>query len=280
MRYFSLIIACFSILAMQAQKELVIINTNDTHSTVMPLSSNLDDTLKAGRAGYLRRLALVEEQRKAHPDLMLFDCGDFSQGSPYYTMFKGEVEVKLMNMMKYDAVVLGNHEFDNGMDNLARLIDMSEFAWLSANYDFSNTVLKDKVKPYVVLKRDDVKIGVFGLTPKLEGLTSTENIEGAVYKDPIESAKAVVSELRSESVGCDVVVCLSHLGWNMYKQMDDSTLIANTSGIDLVLGGHSHTYFQELQYVKNAEGKDVPVDQNGKHGIYIGKQRLFIQNRK
>ena len=154
MRYFSLIIACFSILAMQAQKELVIINTNDTHSTVMPLSSNLDDTLKAGRAGYLRRLALLEEQRKAHPDLMLFDCGDFSQGSPYYTMFKGEVEVKLMNMMKYDAVVLGNHEFDNGMDNLARLIDMSEFAWLSANYDFSATVLKDKVKPYVVLERD------------------------------------------------------------------------------------------------------------------------------
>jgi 5'-nucleotidase len=280
MRYFSLIIACFSILAMQAQKELVIINTNDTHSTVMPLSSNLDDTLKAGRAGYLRRLALLEEQRKGHPDLMLFDCGDFSQGSPYYTMFKGEVEVKLMNMMKYDAVALGNHEFDNGMDNLARLIDMSEFAWLSANYDFSATVLKDKVKPYVVLERDDVKIGVFGLTPKLEGLASIENIEGAVYKDPIESAKAVVSELRSESVGCDVVVCLSHLGWNMYKQMDDSTLIANTSGIDLVLGGHTHTYFQELQYVKNAEGKDVPVDQNGKHGIFIGKQRLFIQSKE
>lgn len=280
MRYISLIIACFSILAMQAQKELVIINTNDTHSTVMPLSSNLDDTLKAGRAGYLRRLALLEEQRKAHPDLMLFDCGDFSQGSPYYTMFKGEVEVKLMNMMKYDAVALGNHEFDNGMDNLARLIDMSEFAWLSANYDFSATVLKDKVKPYVVLERDDVKIGVFGLTPKLEGLASIENIEGAVYKDPIESAKAVVSELRSESVGCDVVVCLSHLGWNMYKQMDDSTLIANTSGIDLVLGGHTHTYFEELQYVKNAEGKDVPVDQNGKHGIYIGKQRLFIQSKE
>jgi 5'-nucleotidase len=265
---------------MQAQKELVIINTNDTHSTVMPLSSNLDDTLKAGRAGYLRRLALLEEQRNAHPDLMLFDCGDFSQGSPYYTMFKGEVEVKLMNMMKYDAVALGNHEFDNGMDNLARLIDMSEFAWLSANYDFSATVLKDKVKPYVVLERDDVKIGVFGLTPKLEGLASIENIEGAVYKDPIESAKAVVSELRSESVGCDVVVCLSHLGWNMYKQMDDSTLIANTSGIDLVLGGHTHTYFQELQYVKNAEGKDVPVDQNGKHGIFIGKQRLFIQSKE
>ena len=280
MRYFSLIIACFSILTMQAQKELVIINTNDTHSTVMPLSSNLDDTLKAGRAGYLRRLALLEEQRKAHPDLMLFDCGDFSQGSPYYTMFKGEVEVKLMNMMKYDAVVLGNHEFDNGMDNIARLIDMSEFAWLSANYDFSATVLKDKVKPYVVLERDDVKIGVFGLTPKLEGLASIENIEGAVYKDPIESAKAVVSELRSESVGCDVVVCLSHLGWNMYKQMDDSTLIANTSGIDLVLGGHTHTYFQELQYVKNAVGKDVPVDQNGKHGIFIGKQRLFIQSKE
>lgn len=280
MRYFSLIIACFSILAMKAQKELVIINTNDTHSTVMPLSNNLDDTLKAGRAGYLRRLALLEEQRKAHPDLMLFDCGDFSQGSPYYTMFKGEVEVKLMNMMKYDAVALGNHEFDNGMDNLARLIDMSEFAWLSANYDFSATVLKDKVKPYVVLERDDVKIGVFGLTPKLEGLASIENIEGAVYKDPIESAKAVVSELRSESVGCDVVVCLSHLGWNMYKQMDDSTLIANTSGIDLVLGGHTHTYFHELQYVKNAEGKDVPVDQNGKHGIFIGKQRLFIQSKE
>lgn len=262
-----------------AQEELVIISTNDTHSTIVPLSSNLEDTLKAGRGGYIRRIALLEEQRSLHPDLLLFDSGDFSQGSPYYTLFKGEVEMKLMNMMKYDAVGIGNHEFDFGLDNIARLVKMSDFPWVCANLDFTGTVLEGLVQPYTVIERGDVKIGVFGLTPQLEGLVAVENIGGVVYNDPIESAINVVGQLR-ETERCDVVVCLSHLGWDMAPMVDDSTLVAKTTGIDIVLGAHSHDYFTDLQYVKNAEGKEVPVDQNGKHGIYIGKTTLAIQNRK
>lgn len=262
-----------------AQEELVIIGTNDTHSTIVPLSSNLEDTLKAGRGGYIRRIALLEEQRSLHPDLLLFDSGDFSQGSPYYTLFKGEVEMKLMNMMKYDAVGIGNHEFDFGLDNIARLVEMSDFPWVCANLDFTGTVLEGLIQPYTVIERGDVKIGVFGLTPQLEGLVAAENIGGVVYNDPIESAINVVGQLR-ETERCDVVVCLSHLGWDMAPMVDDSTLVAKTTGIDIVLGAHSHDYFIDLQYVKNAEGKEVPVDQNGKHGIYIGKTTLAIQNRK
>lgn len=262
-----------------AQEELVIISTNDTHSTIVPLSSNLEDTLKAGRGGYIRRIALLEEQRSLHPDLLLFDSGDFSQGSPYYTLFKGEVEMKLMNMMKYDAVGIGNHEFDFGLDNIARLVEMSDFPWVCANLDFTGTVLEGLIQPYTVIERGDVKIGVFGLTPRLEGLVAAENIGGVVYNDPIESAINVVGQLR-ETERCDVVVCLSHLGWDMAPMVDDSTLVAKTTGIDIVLGAHSHDYFIDLQYVKNAEGKEVPVDQNGKHGIYIGKTTLAIQNRK
>ncbi|MBR2883041.1 MAG: metallophosphatase [Prevotella sp.] len=262
-----------------AQEELVIISTNDTHSTIVPLSSNLEDTLKAGRGGYIRRIALLEEQRSQHPGLLLFDSGDFSQGSPYYTLFKGEVEMKLMNMMKYDAVGIGNHEFDFGLDNIARLVKMSDFPWVCANLDFAGTVLEGLIQPYTVIERGDVKIGVFGLTPQLEGLVAAENIGGVVYNDPIESAINVVGQLR-ETERCDVVVCLSHLGWDMAPIVDDSTLVAKTTGIDIVLGAHSHDYFIDLQYVKNAEGKEVPVDQNGKHGIYIGKTTLAIQNRK
>lgn len=262
-----------------AQEELVIISTNDTHSTIVPLSSNLEDTLKAGRGGYIRRIALLEEQRSLHPGLLLFDSGDFSQGSPYYTLFKGEVEMKLMNMMKYDAVGIGNHEFDFGLDNIARLVKMSDFPWVCANLNFTGTVLEGLIQPYTVIERGDVKIGVFGLTPQLEGLVAAENIGGVVYNDPIESAINVVGQLR-ETESCDVVVCLSHLGWDMAPMVDDSMLVAKTTGIDIVLGAHSHDYFIDLQYVKNAEGKEVPVDQNGKHGIYIGKTTLAIQNRK
>lgn len=278
-RFILLTVVCMIVTTVNAQKELVIISTNDTHSTIMPLSSNLNDTLKAGRGGYIRRLALLEEQRAEHPGLLLFDSGDFSQGSAYYTTFKGEVEVKLMNRMKYDAVAVGNHEFDYGLDNLKRLIEMSEFPWVSSNLDFSGTVLEGIIKPYVVLERDNVRIGVFGITPELNGLVSIENIGGVVYNDPIESARETVNELR-QIEKCDVVICLSHLGWDVAPQIDDSMLVANTSGIDLVLGAHTHDYFTELQYVKNAEGKDVPVDQNGKHGIYLGKTILTIQNRK
>lgn len=271
--------ACLAVMAAAAQKQLTILHTNDTHSTVMPLSENLNDTMKAGRGGFLRRVAMVEAERKADPDLLLFDSGDFSQGSTYYTMYKGDVEVGLMNMMKYDAATIGNHEFDFGLENMVRIFRMAEFPVVCANYDFRGTIAEDVVKPYVVLRRSGLRIGVFGLSPKLGGLVSWKNYPGVKYLDPVKAAAETVAILKGKE-RCDVVVCLSHLGWDMKPEVDDSTVIANTEGIDIVLGGHSHTYLKDLEWVTDKGGRRVPVDQNGKHGIFIGKMKLKVDKVK
>ena len=259
-----------------AQKRLVILHTNDTHSTIFPLHANLADTMKAGRGGYMRRVALLERERKAEPDLLLFDSGDFSQGSPYYTMFKGEVEIGLMNMMRYDAAVIGNHEFDFGLDNMARIFRMAKFPILCANYDFTGTPVEGLVKPYVVLRRNGLKIGVFGLSPKMEGLVDTAKCHGVKFMDPVEVGQKMVDVLRKQH--CDLVICLSHLGWKV-RGVGDNEVIRGTRGIDLVLGGHSHTFFTKLEYEKDLLGKEVPVDQNGKHAIFVGKMVLDMEKR-
>ena len=157
------------------QKQLVILHTNDTHSTILPLNPNLDDQDLAGRGGFLRRINLIKEQRQQHPDLLLFDSGDFSQGSGYYTLFKGEVEIGLMNQMGYECSTIGNHEFDFGMDNMARIFKMAKFPIVCSNYDFTGTVLEGIVKPYITIRRGDVKIGVFALDPPLKGLVFDGN---------------------------------------------------------------------------------------------------------
>lgn len=278
-RYILTAVVCLLALSAEAQKKLVVLHTNDTHSTVMPLSRNLNDTMKAGRGGYLRRIAMLKEERKAYPGLLLFDSGDFSQGSPYYTMYEGDVEVGLMNIMKYDAVAIGNHEFDFGLDNMARLFRKAEFPIVCANYDFSGTAVDGLVKPYVVLKRSGLRIGVFGLSPKLSGLVSEKNYPGVRYIDPRIAAPRVAAMLKGKEK-CDVVICLSHLGWDLKPDMDDSTMIAASRDIDLVLGGHSHSYFTDLEWVRDAAGHNVPVDQNGKHGIFIGRITMSIESKK
>lgn len=262
-----------------AQKRLTILHTNDTHSCILPVNPNVDDTLVAGRGGYLRRIAMLKEERAKEPELLLFDSGDFSQGSAYYTLFRGDVEIGLMNRMGYQAATIGNHEFDYGLENMARLFKMADFPIVCANYDFTGTVVEDFVKPYTVIKHDGVKIGVFGLGPKMSGLISDKNIKGVKYIDPITVTKDVVKTLRDKEK-CDIVICLSHLGWSIFPDIDDNQLISATEGIDLVLGGHSHTYMQELNYVTDAQGKSVPDDQNGKHGVFIGKIVMELKTKK
>ena len=256
-------------LSVSAQKQLTILHTNDTHSTVLPLNPNLEDTMKAGRGGYLRRVVMIQEERKKDPDLLLFDSGDFSQGSGYYTMFKGDVEVGLMNQMGYDAATIGNHEFDFGLDNMARIFKMAKFPIVCTNYDFTGTACEGIVKPYIVLKRKGVKIGIFALAPKMRGLVSDKNCVGVKYLDPAKVALETAAMLKKD-LKCDMVICISHLGWEIGGD-DDNQMIAHSRDIDLVLGGHSHTYLEKLEYVKNMDGKPVPVDQNGKHGIFVGK---------
>lgn len=264
--------------AAQAQdKKLVILHTNDTHSCIMPLNENLADKNVAGRGGFIRRLELLKDQRREDPDLLYFDSGDFSQGSPYYTMFKGDVEVGLMNRMGIDAATIGNHEFDFGLENMARIFKMATFPIVCANYDFTGTPVEGLVKPYVIIKRKGVRIGVFGLAPQLDGLVSKQTCEGVRYLDPVAKALEVATFLK-EKKKCDLVICISHLGWKM-DVTDDLAAIAGSRNIDLVLGGHSHTYLEELEYVKNLDGKDVPVDQNGKHGVWIGKLTVDLKKK-
>ena len=192
-------------------------------------------------------------------------------------MFKGDVEIGLMNEMKYDASTIGNHEFDFGMENMARLFKKAKFPILCANYDFTGTVLQGVVKPYTILKRNGLKIGLFAVDPKLDGLVFAKNCQGVKYLDPVVFAQQMVNILKSKK--CDVIICISHLGWNIGGD-DDNKLVANTRGIDLVLGGHSHSFLKDLVYVKNLDGKEIPIDQNGKNAIYVGKLTLNFNKNK
>lgn len=262
-------------LAAQNVKELLILHTNDTHSRVEPIPAANSDPEYADKAGFVRRATLVKEMRKEEKDLLLFDCGDFSQGSPFYNMFRGEVEVKLMNAMGYDAGTIGNHEFDFGLDNMARIFRIANFPIVCANYGMKGTVLEDIVKPYVVLEREGIKIGVFGLSPALEGLVQAKNCVGVVFENPIEAAQRV-ADLLKDREKCDLVVCLSHLGWKG-KPYSDETLIPNTRNIDIVLGGHSHSYFDKTLFYKNLDGKDIPLQQMGKNAVYVGTMKVKME---
>ena len=262
----------------KVEKQLVVLHTNDTHSCVMPINPNLADTAMADRGGYLRRVSMIKEERKANPDLLLFDSGDFSQGSPYYSLFKGDVEVGLMNEMKYDAVTIGNHEFDFGIDNMVRIFKQAKFPIVCSNYDFTGTPLAGIVKPYTILYRKGVKIGVFGLCPELAGLVTEANYGCIKYLDPIQKGNEMAEFLKKKEK-CDVIVCLSHLGWDI-DGIDDTELVPATRYIDLVLGGHSHTFFKNLEYLKNLDGEEVPIDQNGKSAIWVGKMVLDVAKNK
>ena len=198
-----------------------------------------------------------------------------SQGSSYFNMFGGEVEVKLMNEMGYDAGTIGNHEFDFGLDNMARLFKMAVFPIVCANYGVQGTVLEGLVKPYVVLERKGVKIGVFGLSPALEGLVQAKNCEGVIFENPIEAARRVADVLKNQEK-CDLVVCLSLLDCQG-KNYSDETLISNTRNIDIVLGGHSHSYFDKTLFYKNLDGKEIPLQQMGKNAVYVGKMKVKME---
>jgi len=259
----------------KTKKQLVVLHTNDVHSCIMPLNENLDNKDLAGRGGFIRRVNMIKEQRVLHPDLLFFDSGDFSQGSGYYTLFKGDVEVGLMNQMGYDAVTIGNHEFDFGLENMARLFRMANFPIVCSNYDFTGTPCDGLVKDYITINRNGLKIGVFALGAPLKGLVANQNCEGVKFLDPAETAKKYVKLLRKQEK-CDVVICLSHLGWEI-SEYPDQQFIREIDGCDLVLGGHTHTYMPTLEYAPDKTGKMIPDDQNGKHGVFIGKLVLTFQ---
>lgn len=273
-----LVCLCVVSVAAQSTKEVYIYHTNDMHSRVEAFPQEFQDTLLAGKGGLIRRVTFIKEQRKLYPDLLLFDSGDFSQGTPYYNLFKGEVEVKLMNEMHYDAGTIGNHEFDFGLENMARLFKMADYPIVCANYDVTGTVLEGLVREYVVINRDGLRIGVFGLSPQLDGLVAAECYGNVKFEDPVSEAQRI-ADLLKEKEQCDLVICLSHLGWKD-EPYSDISLIENTRHIDLVLGGHSHSYFVTPEFYENLDGVKVPVQQMGKNAAFVGKVVLKLQREK
>ncbi len=256
------------------EKTITILHTNDTHSQIFPIA---DDKGKwAGYGGYAKRAYLINEIRDKDHGVLLFDSGDFSQGTPYFNFFKGNIEVDAMGQMGYNAATLGNHEFDNGVAELAHRADRAKFPLLSANYGFDGSPMEGKTLPFKIFDVKGVKVGVFGLTVNVQGMVEADHTKGAVYKDPIVSAQWAADTLRS--LGVDVVVALSHLGEHTtpYYVGDDS-LAAKTSGIDLILGGHSHT--DGINTVPNKIGENVTIIQEASQGRLLGRIDITVKKR-
>jgi 5'-nucleotidase len=275
------IVNCQLSIAYGQSKTLYVLHSSDTHSRIDPIESK-QSVRNANMGGVARKAGFVDQFRKQHPDMLLFDCGDISQGTPYYNMYQGEVEIKAMNLMKYDAMTIGNHEFDFGLDNMARLFKMANFPVICSNYDFEGTVLEGLVKPYVVIKRNGLKIGLFALCPELEGLVQQSKCEGIVYHKPAAVANRMVMILR-EQEKCDVVICLSHLGIVPnpgVNEVYDNVVVPQTHGIDLVLGGHTHTFLEKPERVKDADGKEVPIMHIGNNGVYLSETVITLNKKK
>ena len=258
-------------------KHITILHTNDVHSQIDPFPAT--DKRNPNQGGVARRASLINLIRAENPHTLLLDAGDIFQGTPYFNFYGGELEIKLMSMMGYDAATIGNHDFDNGIEGLYKQLPHAKFQFISSNYDFSNTIMDGHVKPYSVFVKDGVRIGVFGLGIELAGLVTAEMYKETVYNDPVGIAQDLSKKLKTEEK-CDIVICLSHLGYN-YKGEDkisDLALAALTQDIDLFIGGHSHTFLKKPTVTKNAVGKNVLVNQVGFAGINLGRIDFYLDD--
>jgi 5'-nucleotidase len=261
-------------------KHITILHTNDVHSYIDPFPA--DHPRNPNMGGVARRASIIEDIRKENPNVLLLDAGDIFQGTPYFNYYGGELEFKLMNMMGYEIATLGNHDFDNGIDGLYAQLPNANFDFVSANYDFKNTVLDGHVKPYKIVVVDGVKIGVFGLGVELEGLVDKKNYKETVYHNPIEVATDLSRILKHEQK-CDLVICLSHIGYK-YKEdpnkVCDILLAKQTKDIDIIIGGHTHTFLDKPVIEKNLDGKDVLINQVGCYGLNLGRIDFYLTSDK
>jgi 5'-nucleotidase len=261
-------------------KKITILHTNDVHSHIDPFGP--EDGRNANKGGVARRASLVESLRKENPNTLLLDAGDIFQGTPYFNYYGGELEFKLMSMLKYDAATIGNHDFDNGIEGLYAQMPHAKFDFVSANYNFSNTIMDTHVKPYKVFMKDGIKIGVFGLGIELDGLVLKDMYKETEYLNPIEIAQDMSRILRTEE-HCDLVICLSHLGYhykNAPNKVSDLVLARSTKEIDLIIGGHTHTFLPKPTIEKNIESANVLVNQVGCWGLYLGKIDFYFDSDK
>lgn len=254
---------------------LHILHTNDVHSHIDPFPPH--DPAYPGLGGYAPRQAFVESQRAKHGanNVLYFECGDMFQGTPYFNLYRGNLEMKLMNMMHVDAVTIGNHEFDNGVEGLCDCMEVANFPFISSNYLFSDARGSQLVKPYQVYERANMRIGVFGLGVALQGLVNEANYKGVTYVDPIIATQEMVNKLRLVEQ-CDLVIALTHIGYSSEGSdaMSDLKLAHLTEGIDIILGGHSHTFLQHPEFVPNRLGKTVVVNQVGYAGVNVGHLKV------
>lgn len=261
----------------QQKKHITILHTNDVHSHIDAFPN--EHSRFPGLGGLARRAGLVNSIREENPNTLLFDAGDIFQGTPYFNFYGGELEFKLMTMLNYDAATLGNHDFDNGVDGLLAQLPHGKFDFVSSNYDVSNTILDGFTKPYQTYVRDGIKIGVYGLGIKLEGLVTKELYKETKYLEPYEIAQDLERQLKEEEK-CDLVVCLSHLGYqyNRENRPDDMTLATKTKHTDLIIGGHTHTFLEKPSIVTNAAGRDILVNQVGCFGVRLGRIDFYFDS--
>ena len=261
-------------------KKITILHTNDVHSHIDPFGP--DHERNANKGGVARRATLVKNIRKDNPNTLLLDAGDIFQGTPYFNYYGGELEFKLMSMLDYDLATIGNHDFDNGIDGLYAQMPHAKFEFVSANYDFSNTVMDTHVKPYKIFIKDGIKIGIFGLGVQLEGLVDKNLYKETVYHNPIEVARDMSRVLKEEQA-CDLVICLSHIGYHYKNHPDrvsDLKLAKATKDIDLIIGGHTHTFLPKPTIEKNSVGENVLINQVGAYGLYLGKIDFYFEPGK
>jgi 5'-nucleotidase len=259
-------------------KKITILHTNDVHSYIDPFPA--DHPRNPNMGGVARRAALIESIRMEEENVLLLDAGDIFQGTPYFNYYGGELEFKLMSMMHYDAATMGNHDFDNGIDGFYAQLPHAKFEFVSANYDFKNTILNEHVKPFKIFNKGGIRIGVFGLGIELEGLVDKKAYKETVYLDPIEIAQDMTKILKHKEK-CDLVICLSHLGYsykNEPNKISDIVLAKKTKDIDLIIGGHTHTFLNKPVIEKNSDGKEVIINQVGCHGINLGRIDFYFSN--
>ncbi len=261
-------------------KKITILHTNDVHSHIDAFGP--DDGRNPNQGGVARRASLIKAIREENPNTLLLDAGDIFQGTPYFNYYGGELEFKLMSMLNYDVATIGNHDFDNGIDGLYAQLPHAKFDFISANYDFSNTIMDTHVKPYRIFIKDGIKIGIFGLGIQLEGLVDKKMFKETVYLDPIETSQEMTRILK-EDEHCDLIICLSHIGYfykNAPDRISDLNLAKATKDIDLIIGGHTHTFLDKPTVVKNLENKNMLVNQVGCYGINLGRIDFYFDSEK
>lgn len=269
-----------NILDLKSAMKLTILHTNDQHSRIEPFDASY--TKNPNQGGFARRASLIQQIRNQESNVLLLDSGDIFQGTPYFNFFGGELEFKLMSMMKYDASTMGNHDFDNGLNGFLKVLPNAKFPFICSNYDFKNTVLDGKTSPYKIFDKNGIKVGIFGVGIQLDGLVGKKQYGETVYSDPVDVAQHYSNFLKNEQK-CDLVICLSHIGYD-YKdepnKISDKILAAKTENIDIILGGHTHTFLPEPQTFTNRAGKNILVNQVGWAGLLLGRIDFFFDTNK